>query len=602
MPWEEESMLATPLRSRPATVSTPGMVAGAPTWMFPPTRLPAAATITTSFCSAYRNAASQLWGHSGDVLPSEMLMTRAPLSTAQRTASGIWSWSLLPPGLAEPSQVETDSSCASGATPTTPSGPTAGLPAGPAAEPEALAVGLAVASGAWCPRPASMVATRVPCSGLAPILSWPLALPAPEMSAPPASTPPKSGCRPSTPLSITATLTPAPLETSQALVMPDSASQYSLSRHESAWAGAAKVSAAVDAPPARAKAINAEAVRRPVALVIQVLSADAPAARARAGAQLLGKTSGAGSSDAEGNSVKNIVFAAHGRGDAPAGDLGQALQDPPPDQAAGADHVHPPGVHVGQRGPLFPGHFEQLGAGFPDRVQVQFGAMDRRRRVLRQAQRVRRDRGDGAGHADDGGGAFQRNGLCRLVDGGVDVGLRGGDLIRGGRIAAQVPFGHPDAADVDRAGRDDAVGVAQHELRASAAEVHHQHGVLPAGGQHTAGAGEGQRGFLVAGDHLGFDAEDVADAVDEDLAVAGIAGGGRGHEAYLFGAVLADEGSVVPGRGEGALKRFLGQFARGVHALAKPDHAHFPHDIGQPRGGRPCCVACAHICDQQADR
>ena len=101
-------MLATPLRFRPATVSTPGMVAGAPTWMLPPTRLPAAQTITTSFCSAYRKAASQLCGHSGEVLPREMLMTWAPLSTAQRTASGIWSWSLFPPGLADPSQVETE--------------------------------------------------------------------------------------------------------------------------------------------------------------------------------------------------------------------------------------------------------------------------------------------------------------------------------------------------------------------------------------------------------------------------------------------------------------------------------------------------------------
>ena len=35
---------------------------------------------------------------------------------------------------------------------------------------------------------------------------------------------------PSTPLSITATLTPAPWEMSQALVMPYSSSQYSLSR------------------------------------------------------------------------------------------------------------------------------------------------------------------------------------------------------------------------------------------------------------------------------------------------------------------------------------------------------------------------------------
>src|SRR6478752_2302903 len=94
IPCEEASTLAVFLRSRPATVRTPGMVAGAPTWVLPPTRLPAAATMTTSFCSAYRNAASQLWGHWGVVLPSEMLITLAPLSTAQRTASGIWSWSL----------------------------------------------------------------------------------------------------------------------------------------------------------------------------------------------------------------------------------------------------------------------------------------------------------------------------------------------------------------------------------------------------------------------------------------------------------------------------------------------------------------------------
>src|SRR6478736_3000759 len=272
MPWEEESMLATPLRSRPATVSTPGMVAGAPTWMFPPTRLPAAATITTSFCSAYRNAASQLCGHSGAVLPSEILMTRAPLSTAQRTAAGIWSWSLLPPGLADPSQVDTDRIWASGATPTIPSEPTPvpgeGLGLG-------LGLGLALAPAGWCPRPASIVATSVPCSGLAPMLFWPSAAPAPETSAPPASTPLRSGCLPSTPLSITATLTLAPFDTSQAFVMPDSASQYSLSRVASAWAAGASDSAPAVLHPARAKAINAEAVLRcrAVALVIRVQSA-----------------------------------------------------------------------------------------------------------------------------------------------------------------------------------------------------------------------------------------------------------------------------------------------------------------------------------------
>ena len=45
---------------RPATVSTPGIVAGAPTRVVPLPRLPAATTTTTSWSNAYRNASSQL--------------------------------------------------------------------------------------------------------------------------------------------------------------------------------------------------------------------------------------------------------------------------------------------------------------------------------------------------------------------------------------------------------------------------------------------------------------------------------------------------------------------------------------------------------------
>src|SRR6476620_4277650 len=264
IPCEEASTLAVFLRSRPATVRTPGMVAGAPTWVLPPTRLPAAATITTSFCSAYRNAASQLWGHWGEVLPSEMLMTFAPLSTAQRTASGIWSWSLFPPGLAEPSHVEPERISASGATPM--------MPSGMFLDGVALGLGFALAAFlGWCPRPASMVATSVPCSGLAPMLFRPSPDPAPETSCLPASTPLRSGWFASTPLSITATLTLAPLETSHALVMPASLSQSSLSRQVSACAAGAVAIAVAAMPPASAADRRAETVRRSraVALVIQ---------------------------------------------------------------------------------------------------------------------------------------------------------------------------------------------------------------------------------------------------------------------------------------------------------------------------------------------
>ena len=48
MPWLEASKLAAPDRSTPATVRTPGIVAGAPTSVVPLPRLPAAATTTTS--------------------------------------------------------------------------------------------------------------------------------------------------------------------------------------------------------------------------------------------------------------------------------------------------------------------------------------------------------------------------------------------------------------------------------------------------------------------------------------------------------------------------------------------------------------------------
>ncbi len=106
--------------------------------------------------------------------------------------------------------------------------------------------------------------------------------------------------------------------------------------------------------------------------------------------------------------------------------------------------------------------------------------------------------------------------------------------------------------------------------------------VLAAGGQDAAGAGEGQRGFLVAGDHFGFDAEEVADAVDEDLPVAGVAGGRGRDEADLLGPVLADQPGVVRGGGEGAVQGFLRELAGGVHALAEPDDAHFAHDVGEP--------------------
>ncbi len=233
-------------------------------------------------------------------------MTRAPLSTAQRTASGIWSWSLLPPGLADPSQVETDSSWASGATPTMPSGPTV--------DRRGAGAGLGGRRPRrWCPRPASMVATRVPCSGLAPMLFWPSgAAGAGDVDAA------GEHAGQVRVLAVHAAVDHGDLDVGALGDLPGLGDAglgepvFLVAPGVGVRGGRGCVSAAATVPPARAKAINAEAVRRrrAVALVIRVLSAECAQGCGAAGA-----TAGARSADAEGNSVKNIVFAGDGRRD-----------------------------------------------------------------------------------------------------------------------------------------------------------------------------------------------------------------------------------------------------------------------------------------------
>src|SRR5690606_33864073 len=121
-PCVDASTLALPERSTPPTVSTPGIVAGAPTRVVPLPRLPAATTMTTSCSNAYRKASSQLSGQSATLVVRDMLMTSAPWSTDQRIASATWSANGR--GADVPDAIDTGGSSASGATPIRPvSGP-----------------------------------------------------------------------------------------------------------------------------------------------------------------------------------------------------------------------------------------------------------------------------------------------------------------------------------------------------------------------------------------------------------------------------------------------------------------------------------------------
>jgi hypothetical protein len=102
--------------------------------------------------------------------------------------------------------------------------------------------------------------------------------------------------------------------------------------------------------------------------------------------------------------------------------------------------------------------------------------------------------------------------------------------------------------------------VADDELGRAAADVHDQEGAVEVGaaGQFPGGAGEGERGLLVAGDHLGFDAEDVEDPAHEVGAVLGVPGGGGRDEPDPFGAVPLDDPGVLAAGGEGPLQRLGG--------------------------------------------
>ena len=78
-----------------------------------------------------------------------------------------------------------------------------------------------------------------------------------------------------------------------------------------------------------------------------------------------------------------------------------------------------------------------------------------------------------------------------------------------GRVAVQVPLGHPDAADVHADGGGHRPGLAEHELGRAAADVGDQVGAPAAvTGQFGGRAGERQPRLLVAGEHLRLDAED----------------------------------------------------------------------------------------------
>ena len=130
-----------------------------------------------------------------------------------------------------------------------------------------------------------------------------------------------------------------------------------------------------------------------------------------------------------------------------------------------------------------------------------------------RSERDRRDRRDRAGEPDERARLAAAGPSRRPASSAASMSAAGrGDLRRGRRVVVQVPLGHADAADVDRAGRRAPRSVAEDELGRAAADVDDEVRLrrsLAAASSRVAPAKDSSASSSPVID-LGLDAEDLA--------------------------------------------------------------------------------------------
>ncbi len=138
-----------------------------------------------------------------------------------------------------------------------------------------------------------------------------------------------------------------------------------------------------------------------------------------------------------------------------------------------------------------------------------------------------------------------------------------------------------------------AAGAADHHLRRAATDVDHEHraGVLHA----RRGAGEGEPGLLLTGEHHRRDAVAVADRLGEGGAVGGIAHGARHQRDGLVDADLLHAGAVLVDHLPGVVHRRLAETAVGIDAAPEAGDLRAAVDLRDP-------ALIVDLCDQQSGR
>jgi hypothetical protein len=211
-----------------------------------------------------------------------------------------------------------------------------------------------------------------------------------------------------------------------------------------------------------------------------------------------------------------------------------------------------------------------------------------------------RDRADGAGRAERLAPVARVERLERFLELGGGRDLRGAK--GGGREAAvgEVAHRQADAADLERLGAQRPGPAPEDHLGRAPADVDHQPGLV--GRLETRHAGVDQAGFLATGDHLDRQAERLARAREELVAVARLAQRLRRDRPHLIGPVALEPLLEPRQAGEPARRpprRSAGRRRRGRRRAAPSPSGSRCAGSGRRRARRSRAGSCSTPCRPQ---
>ena len=164
-----------------------------------------------------------------------------------------------------------------------------------------------------------------------------------------------------------------------------------------------------------------------------------------------------------------------------------------------------------------------------------------------------------------------------------------------------MPFGQAHTPDIYASCRLHAVFGPKHEFGRPAAQVK-DYGLRLIGTDRQYGARKRQFRLFVAGNHLGFNTQNVTNTIHKNLTVSGIAGGTRRHETKLLDLVFTQKFCVFPRCFKSAVQGLLSKPSSGINPLPQADDTHLPHHVVETGYRATVNGFGAGVSDQKTDR